>query len=412
MNSLVGQQQQSEDFAFCLQVDNARPRNLLPPSPRSTPSSVFSGTDSLLSPSSSKNRKKASRWESTPISHGKSLKTVNSASRMRSRAMRPWRPSGGSSSSTTGGSSIQSNNSSRKADLPIPLPQRRDSNRSLLTTNAKHPQRKDSNRNLKLVEVSERSLSEKSLRPEDLAMQDDSSRTNDLDVSNETESSRTRGEYLVIKSNRSLWSSASTMTASFRTMQSTSCSLMSHYSKESNRSLMNSIAMLEESSRSLFWRAENKNSPVVPLRPPRRYKSKDDPFETNVSERLVRRPVRTESGYDTLGSAITNTLSNQCSSRPFYGRNMPTTTTNQAQAPDLPELPSRVPLIAASEPKKHSSNSLRRCVVSMPSICLTRSVSEQTLERVWREAKGAGLHNEAVRSLFKRSSSDTQFYSG
>lgn len=92
MSSLVGLH--SGDWSFCLQVDNAKPRDLPPPPPLPA---VELGSDSSSVVSNTRKNNGLSRWESTPTSNqnmhkgNKSGPNAPVAHATRPRAMRPWR---------------------------------------------------------------------------------------------------------------------------------------------------------------------------------------------------------------------------------------------------------------------------------------------------------------------------------
>lgn len=462
MSSLVGLR--AEDVSINLQADNAKPRDLPPPAPIGTFSNANSNS------SKHKNRNKISRWESTPKSVGKSPRSPKSVvpadlSWKRPRAMRrlPGTSSASCNSSvSTSGSSLtsRSNGSSRKADMPILLPKRTDSSRSL-TINAKRPQRLDSSGNL-FSESSSRSGSSsvksgsstqqvevspqdhvKEERTQALVRNDSmdlrvllegADETIDEDIKNIGNSQNPSGRTLsgssghqeggvflkipdkMLASDRSLWSSASTMTASFRTMQS-SRSLMSHYSSKS-------IA-LEQSSRSLFWQAEEEaTSP--PMRLPRRSDSTDDPFRTknstnspfqsNASARPVRRPVRSTSNRNmplcdnTLDTelasneaVVTRSSITSTSAATIVAANICSETGRAKVTDSPPQQPRRLRGQRQQKPPAQRPESM------MPSFRLIRSLSDQTL--IWKEIIGEEeIGDAADRSLPKRSLSDSQIF--
>ena len=447
MSSLVGLH--AEDVSINLQADNAKPRDLPPPAPSDNTSDVNSNGPK------SKNRNKISRWESTPTTVGKSPKSVVPADLTwkRRRAMRRLPGSSGSSNTSfsTAGSSLASKNngSSRKADMPILLPKRTDSSRSL-TINAKRPQRLDSSGNL-FSEGSNKSfdsgfnsgssdqqdVKEKSAQAlvwndsMDLrVLLEGTSETMDADMENmQNPSGRTFsgnceqqecGVFLkipdkMLASDRSLWSSASTMTASFRTMQS-SRSLMNHYSSKS-------IA-LEQSSRSLFWQAEEETS-SPPMRLPRRTDSTDDPFRTkdspgspvrsNASTRPVRRPVRSTSNQNI--SPCDNSLNNENSGNEalvtrasITSAAATTVAANISRDADSTQKTARVKVMD-TPPQQPGRLLGQRPKRIMPSFRLIRSLSDQTLEVIWKETKGEKrVGDDTVRSLLKRSLSDSQIF--
>jgi hypothetical protein len=323
MSSLVGLH--SGDWSFCLQVDNAKPRDLPPPL---SLSSVEPGSDSASAVSNTRKSNGLSRWESTPTSNQKGHKATKSGpttavtQATRPRAMRPWRhPSNNLSSSTSFSSNTSS--STRKLDTPISRPQRHDSNRSL-QSNAKLPQRLESNRSLK-PELSIRDIRELTKpSPDDghnsqaphLPSRHDISM--DLRVLLECEEDNvddaaanfgdggdgTGCVFLKIpamQSQHSLWGSASTMTASFRTMASTR-SLMSHYSISHSSSNYNASSSLDLSKRSLFCKSDDER----PLCPPLRTKSREGVhmgFRATACELPVRRPVRHPSDRSMLNGS-------------------------------------------------------------------------------------------------------------
>ncbi|CAB9519209.1 expressed unknown protein [Seminavis robusta] len=393
MNSLVGVHQ-SEDWSFCLQVDNAKPRDL--PSPSATAPAVDSGASAV---SITRKNNGLSRWESTPS------KNTPVAPSTRVRAMRPWRPpptmSSASSSlnsnnssfviinnnnnnnSTLNNNSTHNNNNSsningstRKLDAPMPRPQRYDSNRSL-NTNAKRPQRYDSNRSLNQRFDSNRSLGQRFDSNRSLGQRFDSNRSlgqrydsnrslgqrydsnrslnrefsisdlskqpsvrslsspnqpshvpfhhdksmdlrvlleyeeDNFDDSVIIEGNEGQGVYLKIPTMQSsLWSSASTMTASFRTMASNR-SLLSHYSISSvaNHSHNNNNSVMHNYSTSSSWNSSHrslfcKSQEELPMRPPSRTKSREQHFQSNACERAVRRPVRIPSDRSMLSTSV------------------------------------------------------------------------------------------------------------
>ena len=187
----------------------------------------------------------------------------------------------------------------------------------------------------------------------------------------------------MLASERSLWSSASTMTASIRTMMS-SHSLMSHYSKESlghfhphssgHHKCSSLACTLDSSHRSLFCKTEEER----PIRPPRRTRSREFHFNSNAREQPIRRPVRTPSDRSMLGSSAHDSAA-------------VITGTPVASEPLLPPLN-----------LYDSSANL--------SFRLIRSLSEQTMDTTWREAKKERSKvkpTPSCRSLFKRTLSDS-----
>jgi hypothetical protein len=319
MSSLAGLH--SGDLSFCLQMDNAKPRDL----PPSTPSpSVELGSDASSVVSSTRKNNGLSRWESTPTSNRKMQKGNKSGpitpvtQATRSRAMRPWRHPANNLSNSTGLSS--NSDSTRKSDAPMARPQRVDSNRTL-KSNAKLPQRADSIRSLK-PELSIRDIRE-SAKPADsshsghasqmasrydysmdlrvlLECEEDNLDEAAANFRDEGDGDGTGGVFLKIpamQSQHSLWGSASTMTASYRTMAS------SHYSSSHN-SNYNASSSLESSKRSLFCKSEVER----PLSPPRRTRSREGfhtGFSSTACEQPVRRPVRHPSDRSMLSGSAT-----------------------------------------------------------------------------------------------------------
>lgn len=435
MSSLVGLH--SEDWSFCLQVDNAKPRDLPPPTTTTTPhqqSTHSSSSDSSVVSVNHRHKNHGiSRWDSTPSSSNNNKnsnsKSVELASKQRPRAMRPWRPPA-SSGSTSNGST--SSGTKKKADAPIPRPIRVDSSRTLNTlNNAKRPQRYDSDRCLQLNrEMSLTDLgaaiinnNQNSSSNHNSIMMGQQSMdfkvlleecTNEEDLSVVRAACEGAGVYLKIPtskmqaSERSLWSSASTMTASIRTTHS----LMSHYSKESMRNLQQhhqtnsnncsgvdhhkcsntGCTSLDESHRSLFCKSDEE----CPIRPPRRTRSGEelDLFTSNACERPVRRPVRSTSNRSMLGGE----------------------TSQQLLAEDVPAIPAER---VASDPLLPPLNQFDSS--ANLSFRLIRSLSEQTMDMTWRDAKnlakkdtisGASTTTPAIvccgnRSFLKRTLSDS-----
>lgn len=391
MSSLVGIH--SEDWSFCLQVDNAKPRDLPPPiMPQSVSSSNAKSSSDSSAVSISRKQNGMSRWESTPSSPASNMGVEM---KPRARAMRPWRPPSNNNNN-------KNNNGARKTDAPIVRPQRHDSNRTL---NAKLPQRNDSDRCLNR-EMSISDLGALGGAPVnnvchnstvgqhsmDLrVLLEDHAEEDDLSVVGEGEAAAV---YLkipsMLASEHSLWGSASTMTASIRTMTSTR-SLMSHYSKESIRNLQNyghkcssaGCTQLDSSHRSLFCKTEEER----PIRPPRRTRSREHPFNSNVCERPVRRPVRIDSDRSMLSGSTHGT---------------------SAVAMPMP-----TPISVSPEPSESLLPPLNLYDSSANfSFRLIRSLSEQTMDTTWRDSKkqtepAVVKATHSGRSLLKRTLSDS-----
>lgn len=417
MSSLVGVHQTAEDWSFCLQVDNAKPRDLPPPSDNNATSSSDSSSAVNI-----RGKNGISRWESAPAA-------PKELASKRPRAMRPWRwPSAISGSSSNGSNSTNSVGvGTKKADAPISRPQRHDSNRSLMNNslmnnslmskNAKRPQRHDSNRSLArensladlftplptggrhdstmAINSMTNSMAGHSM---DLRVLLECTEEDDMSVVGDLED----GVYLHVprtmnQSGNSLWSSASTMTASFRTMASNR-SLMSHYSREWNSSMHQSFSVSNgsgsnhkcgsgcvqqdpnSSHRSLFCKSEEER----PMRPPRRTNSRelqrDLHFNSNACKTPVRVPIRSTSDRSMLNSSSHH----DSSVVPAADVGMHEDANNESMS-SMP-LSSMPPLMfAASGSSSMFPPMMFQDSSANFSFKLIRSLSEQTMDTTWRE---------------------------
>jgi len=440
MSGLVGTHV-SDDFSFALQVDNAKAAPLDAVAGTATSSTTSSGN-------SSNNSRKYSRWDSTPTQVPKSPKnkgrksksqkskpsnnTLNSSnhsnssktkthnnasptsitetlttSHHRPRAMRPWRPPSTMSTNSSnhshshGTSSGDGSHSPKKGDRPIQVPQRAGSI-SNLSANAKRPTRYDSNRSLMTYDRQDSMDLRVLLECDEENEGENSSGEQDNDKRNNQGFDNDSGVYVRIPhdhsiydaSGLSMWSSASTMTASFA----------SHYSSNSHN-----MSSLCSSNRSLFCKSEEER----PMRPPQRTNSREDPFGTNASAQSIRRPVRKPSNRNVTTSSADNTMAVEGD----VAATNTTTATNDSSSN------SSNLLLAAKNHRQVSQRSL----LLMPTLMNTTSTSNSnnqyedsfssfrllrsmSLESVWKETTGEDARSGAVRSLLKRTLSDSMLF--